>query len=181
MAYVLMSHVYVHAITCLASALAQVCPTMSCIPLVFSIADHISTRFWIGDLFLWYTRQSDLGMLIYAAGFRHIHGFWYTGFWHADFQQAALPWGRCEIFNLMDTYEHAMHSGLAELEQLHVEPNSEHQTPLHCSSAHCRRWKAGWGSHTAHDEKLDGAGNKARVRVSRAFRACCARAATCGV
>ena len=36
-------------------------------------------------------------------------------------------------------------SGLAELEQLHVEPSSEHSTSLHHSSIHYRWWKAGWG------------------------------------
>jgi len=35
--------------------------------------------------------------------------------------------------------------------------------------------------HTADVEMLNGAGNKARVQVSGAFRACCARAAICGV
>ena len=29
-------------------------------------------------------------------------------------------------------------SGLTELEQLHVEPNSQHSTSLHCSSTHNR-------------------------------------------
>jgi len=39
--------------------------------------------------------------------------------------------------------ECGMHSGFAELEQLHVEPNSEHSTFLHRSSILCRRQKAG--------------------------------------
>ena len=33
-------------------------------------------------------------------------------------------------------------------EQLHVEPNHEQSTALHCSSTHCRRWKAGLGLET---------------------------------
>jgi len=44
--------------------------------------------------------------------------------------------------------DHAMHSGLAELQQLHVELNSEHSTYLHCSYAHCRQRKAGRGLET---------------------------------
>jgi len=42
--------------------------------------------------------------------------------------------------------ECALPSGLAELEQLHVEPNSEHVISLYCSStAHYRQQKAGEG------------------------------------
>ena len=60
-----------------------------------------------------------------------------------------------------------MRSGLAELQQLHVEPNSEHSTYLHCSSPHCRQRKAGQGLEM-------------RVQASRAIRASNARAAMCG-
>jgi len=44
--------------------------------------------------------------------------------------------------------KHVMSSGLAELEQLHMEHNSEHVTSLHCSPTHCRGWKAGQGLET---------------------------------
>jgi len=39
--------------------------------------------------------------------------------------------------------ECALPSGLAELEQLHVELNSEHSTSLYCSSTHYRQQRAG--------------------------------------
>jgi len=41
-----------------------------------------------------------------------------------------------------------MPSELAELEQLHVKPNSEHSTSLHHSFTHCRWWNDGWGLET---------------------------------
>ena len=64
------------------------------------------------------------------------------------------------------TDEHVMPSQLAKIEQLNVEPNCEHSTPLHRSSIHCTWWKTG---------------NEGRVQVSRAIRASCAKQATCGV
>ena len=60
--------------------------------------------------------------------------------------------------------KHVTPSGLAELEQLYVEPNSEHSTSSHHSSTHCRQSKLGGG-----------------VQASEAIRACCARATTCRV
>ena len=44
--------------------------------------------------------------------------------------------------------EHVLPSGLAELEQLHAEPNSQQLVSLHHSSTHCKRQKAGWGLET---------------------------------
>jgi len=44
--------------------------------------------------------------------------------------------------------ECVMSSGLAELEQLHMEHNSEHKTSLHRSPTHSRGWKAGQGLET---------------------------------
>jgi len=60
--------------------------------------------------------------------------------------------------------EHAIPSGLAELEQLHVEPNSEHSTLLHTEMM--KSWA--------------GPGYEARVQASGAVRACSTRVATYG-
>lgn len=65
--------------------------------------------------------------------------------WSLEFY---LPWGTRTLqdfqpWRSMDEWH--LPSGLAELEQLHVELNTEQSTSLHCSSAHCRWWKAVWG------------------------------------
>ena len=52
------------------------------------------------------------------------------------------------MVTLSECCEHALPSGLAKLEQLHVEPNSEWLISLPCSSTHFRRWKACKGVET---------------------------------
>ena len=52
------------------------------------------------------------------------------------------------MVTLSECCEHALPSGLAKLEQLHVEPNSEWLISLPCSSTHFRRWKACQGLET---------------------------------
>ena len=90
---------------------------------IYSCNVHIYVCIW----------QLRLGILMNVPGFRHV-GFLHAGFWLA--LKFYLPRGWWEFFGSMD--ECVMPSGLAELEQLHVKPNSEHLTSLHHISTHCR-------------------------------------------
>ena len=90
--------------------------------------------------------MSQVSAWFLACEFRHV-GFWHVGFWLATQVLFATRMAR-DLRPWISMDECAMPSGLAELGQLHVEPNSEHSTSLHCSSTNCRHWKAGWGLET---------------------------------
>ena len=81
-----------------------------------------------------------------------VSGMWVSGQpfeFICQLGRAYVAFGVCRtraatcVFANLD--ERTLPSGFAELEQLHVELNSEHSTSSHCSSTHYRRWKAGQG------------------------------------
>ena len=80
-----------------------------------------------------------------------VSGMWVSGMqvsgWLLEFY---FPWGtRMQIFSTLKINEQTlMPTGLAELEQPHVEPNSGQSTSLHHSSTHCSWQRAGPGLET---------------------------------